>query len=154
MVRRPSRFAAAALGAAALASVLSACDKPTPNVTFLSDNTVSVVSPQTYCFDTNPDHCRFSTSKEIRVIHARGGSRILVDVPRQVATQSWTVTAATQSKNTFTALGVAGDSATVSTGHTAKVTVPFGQGNTYYLIVKQAADGKTGAWLVEVDITS
>ena len=78
----------------------------------LSQNVVSVVSPQTYCFDSDPSHCRFANSNDLRVIKARGGSRILVDVPRQVATQPWTVTAASESTdNTFKALGVAGDDA-------------------------------------------
>src|SRR2546427_6915377 len=92
---RQIRAVAVAAGVVAVAALLTACDKPTPRVTVLSNNTVTVVEPQTYCFDSNPKHCRINTGT-VKAVHARPGSELLIDVPHSVASKTWTVTSATQ----------------------------------------------------------
>lgn len=154
MSRRTNRLAAAVLGGAALVATLTACDKPTPKVTFQSGSTSTQAQPQTYCFDLA--HCRISTSNSVADLKASAGSTILVDVPRNVATNSWSVTAATVgSDNKYAQLQVDGtSSSTISDHHSTRVAVPFGTGQ-YVLIVKETRSGKdTATWVARITVTS
>lgn len=151
---RPVRLAAAALGVAAIATVLTACDKPTPRVTFLSGSTTVVVRPQTYCFDVQ--HCRVDTSSPVSSIKARPGTSMLVDVPRQVAAETWSVVAATEGTDQkFTQLQVDGaSSGSISNEHSTRVVVPYASGS-YYLIVRQESGGKdTATWIAKVSVSA
>ena len=151
---RPARLAAAALGVAAIATVVTACDKPTPKVTFLSGSTTTVVTAQTYCFDTQ--HCRVSSSTPVKSVRVTPGTSVLVDVPRQVASQTWSVVAATQGNDgTFSQLQVDGaSSGSITHSHSTRVAVPYATGQ-YYLIVRQQSGGKdTATWLAKVSLSN
>ncbi len=151
---RLNRVLAASAAVAATTTLLAACEKPAPKVTLLAHDTTVRVSPQTYCFDVA--HCRVSKKGNVAGIDAAAGSQILVDVPRAVARKEWSVTSATlQSDGSFKTI----DGTGVSTGklqdtHSARVTVPYGAGAEYYLIVLQQNGGKsTGTWVSRVTIT-
>lgn len=152
---RLTRVLAASAALASTATLLAACQKPTPEVTLLSGDTTVTVKPQTYCFDVT--HCRVSNSGNVADIKARAGSQILVDVPRTVALKEWLVTSATrQSDGTFQSIQGAGvSSGTVKDTHTVKVTVPYpAGGNDYFLIIQQkSGDKASGTWVGRVTIT-
>jgi hypothetical protein len=142
------------LGAAATiaaGTVLTACQKPVPDVTVLSGSETTVVHPQSYCFDAK--HCRFPKS-EVGGVSAQAGSTLLVDVPRAVAYAFWSVTSATQlGDGTFqTIKGQAYSSGAVHNSHSTRVAVPYGVG-TYYLVVTQLSTSGNGSWVAEVTIT-
>lgn len=147
---RSRRVLGAAAGLATAAVVLTGCEKPVPGVTILSGSTTTVVHPQTYCFDAT--HCRFPKS-QVGKISARRGSTLLVDVPREVAGTSWSVTSAVQkSAGTFqTISGASYSSGTVHDTHSTRVQVPYGVGS-YYLVVTQAGGSSTGSWIAEIAI--
>jgi hypothetical protein len=154
---RPVRTLAAVVAAVAAGGLLTGCGtKPSPNVTVLSGHTTSVVKPQTYCFDTNPAHCRVSAKGNVAAIKARQGSTIFVDVPRSVANSHWGVTSATENgSGQFQAITGSGlSSSTLHDRHSTRVNVPYGPGTKYYLIViQQAGSVQTASWVTQVTIT-
>jgi hypothetical protein len=154
MSRSTKRLAAAAVGAAAIATVLSACDKPTPKVTFQSGSTSTQATAQTYCYDVA--HCRISTSNSVAALDAKGGSTVLVDVPRDIASNSWSVTAATLGTDgKYTQLDLDGtSSSTITDSHSTRLAVPYATGQ-YVLIVRETRAGKeTGSWVARITVKS
>ena len=141
--------------AAAGATVLSlaACDRPVPEVTVLSGSTTIVVSPQTYCPDATPTHCRFSTSS-VHHLRAIAGSTLLVDVPREVADTSWSVVSASQKANgNFSTIpGANYASGTITGTHSVRLDVPYGVGS-YFLVVQSKGASTDGSWVAEVSIS-
>jgi hypothetical protein len=153
-LRRPL-FAVLAVAAGVL--TLAACDKPTPGVTIQSGSTSTVLKPQTYCFDAEPTHCRLTTSGNVGTLRAQGGSKIMVDVPRTIASGFWQVRSATQQSDcTFKGLTAQGtSSAVVHNRHSTRVQVPIGSGD-YYLIVTEAPQGTnkaTGSWVARIVVS-
>ncbi len=151
--RRPIRLAGAAVAVAGVMGLLSACDRPLPEVSVLSGSTVVRVQPQTYYFK-DPQQARV-TSGTVSTISASGGNSILVDVPREVADQQWSVSAITlDASGTQTALNAVGASSPrVSDTHSTRVVVPFGTGN-YFLKVASAGGTAGGVWLIQVHVTA
>lgn len=146
------RAGAAALGLAATAGLLSACDKPTPQVTFLANNTVTRAAPQTFCLDSTPNSCR--NPAPATNIKARSGSTILVDVPRSVAQARWQVSAGTVDQGKFTAIDSPGASSGVTSSHSVRVTVPVLTGaGSYVLLVGSVAGGRPATWVAQVTVT-
>ncbi len=139
---------AAAVGA--LATAVTACQKPLPELTVLSGSTTTTVQPQTYCFD--PAHCHFPKSV-VGQVSAQPGSTLLVDVPRAVATQTWGVVSAVRNaKGQFRSIkGANYRSGNVTNSHTTRVDVPYGVGS-YYLIVSQRGASTVGSWVAEITI--
>jgi hypothetical protein len=133
-------------------ATLSACNRPLPEVSVLSGSTVVRVQPQTYIFSGSKD--ARVTSGTVGSIRAVGGSQILVDVPREVASQQWSVSAISldaQGKQT----SVDSDGASspkVTHTHTTRVLVPYATGN-YFLKIASAGTDDGGVWLVQVTIT-
>jgi hypothetical protein len=156
-MHRPVRALAALAGVGAAAGLLVGCGtKPTPNVTVLTGSTTAVVRPQTYCFDASGGHCRVSPSGNVGSIRARAGSTVFIDVPRAVARSHWTATSATQAADgqfqTITGSGLS--SGTLHDTHSTRLTVPYGVGNQYYVIViEQNGQVQTGSWVTLVTIT-
>ncbi len=150
------RAAAAVAGIVAAGGLLAACSKPAPSITLLANRTVTVVQPQTYCFDANPNDCRIDPNA-IGAVHAASGSAILVDVPRTVASSSWQVQAATtDSSGKFSAVDSPGASSpALSDQHSTRVVVPTLTGTaSYFLIVRAGAQsGSRGAWVARVTVT-
>jgi hypothetical protein len=149
-MRRPFVLAATF---ALLAGSLAACQKPFPRITLLNGSVSTTVGAQTYCFDLA--HCHLA-SASVGGLHARAGSTILVDVPREVAARHWSaVSAQIESSGSFKTLNGAQFSSGMQHGsHTARVAVPFGVGSTYYLVVIAESSGKqTGSWVSKITIT-
>lgn len=144
----PSKRVLCAVAAGAV--LLTGCQKPFPDLTVLSGDTTTTVSPQTYCFDAA--HCHFPKST-VGQVSARAGSTLLVDVPRAVADQTWSVVSAVRKANgTFrTIKGANYSSNNVHDSHSTRVDVPYGVGG-YYLVVSQHGSS-LGSWVTEVTIS-
>ena len=133
-----------ATGFAAVA-LLTACDRPLPKITVLSGDTTVVITPQSYCFDAS--HCHFPKTSE-KVIHATAGLTLLVDVPREVADHSWSITSGTLSGNVLKSfVGENYSTGTIRNSHSARVDVPYGVGS-YTLVVRTTSD----AWISQVTV--
>jgi hypothetical protein len=134
------------------AVTLTACNRPLPEISVLSGSAVIRVQPQTYIFAGSTD--TRVTSGTVGSINAAGGSQILVDVPREVASQQWSVSAISldaQGKQS----SVNSDGASspkVTHTHTTRVLVPYATGN-YFLKIASAGNADGGIWLVQVRIT-
>jgi hypothetical protein len=151
--RRTTRLLAAALGCAALAVVLTACDKPTPSITVYNGRTAIKVNSAKYCFDGNANTCR--SSNAAGKISVTPGSTIVVDVPRQIASNHWAVTSLVkQSDGTITTID-ASSSPVVSNTHSVRITVPQATSGGYQIAVQSFTGTKaTGEWDVEVTLTT
>jgi hypothetical protein len=148
VARRAGLVAAAVLASATLTS----CDKPIPNVTFLTGSTTTLVHALNYCFDAIT-HCH-NTSK-ITIINAKSNSTVLVDVPREVADQHWIVTAFSLSKGKTTPLDGYGSSV-LHNRHSIRLPVPYasGGGSYYFLSVAEIRGAaQSGTWTVQVHVT-
>ncbi|MBV9593187.1 MAG: DUF2771 family protein [Actinobacteria bacterium] len=139
------------LGAGLLlaAGLLSACDKPLPQITVLSNRTVTRISPTTYCF--NPTRCRHTTASA-RSVTARSGTSILVDVPGSVADGHWLVSAYTQdSSGKQTPIEGAG-SGVLHNQHSVWLPVPTSSGAYALAIQSFTGATPTGIWDVVVQL--
>ena len=153
MPRRTARLAAAVLGTAAIATVLTACSKPTPNITVLSGRTTIRVAPAKYCFDGNAKTCR--TTSAAGSIKATSGATIVVDVPRQVATDHWAVAAFVKDSTGKITTIDASSSAVVSGTHSVRLLVPQASSGSYQLSVQSfTGAAATGEWDVEVSLSN
>jgi hypothetical protein len=90
-MRRHLRVLAIA-GALASSFLLSACDKPAPKITVQSGAYSATITPSTYCFDTDPNHCH-NFPLDLPVVSARADDTILIDVPSEVVDNGWSITA-------------------------------------------------------------
>jgi hypothetical protein len=150
---RPARLAAAALGVAAIATVLTACDKPIPSITVLSGRTTIRVDAAKYCYDGNTKTCR--TSSASGSIKATSGSSIVVDVPRQVATEHWAVAAFVKDSTGKITTIDAASSALVNNTHSVRLQVPAASQGSYQLSVQSfTGTTATGEWDVEVNLSN
>ena len=126
--------------------MLTACDKPAPNVTVLSGSTTVIVSPQTYCLDLT--HCH-TPGKAVPTVHAKAGASLLIDVPRAIADHAWTVSSGTFTNNQLHAfVGANYSTGTIRNTHTTRVDVPYGVG-TYTLAITTNVD----AWIAQVTVS-
>ena len=136
--------------AAAIAATvtLTACDRPLPKITVLSGSTTVVLGPQTYCFDAT--HCHHAKGN-VPTIHAVAGATLLIDVPRDVASHSWSVSSGTfVSADSFQSFqGENYSSGTVKNSHSARVDVPYGVG-TYAIAVQTNG---LSAWVANVSVS-
>lgn len=150
---RTVRLAAAALGVAAIATVLTACDKPIPSITVLAGHTTIRVAPAKYCYNGNTSTCRTSTSAGS--IKATSGSTLVVDVPREVAVDHWAVAAFVKdSTGKITTIDSA-SSALVSGTHSVRLQVPQASSGSYQLSVQSfTGTTATGEWDVEVSLSN
>jgi hypothetical protein len=147
------RVAAAVLGAGAIATVLSACDKPTPNITVFTGRTTIQVSPAKYCYDGNANTCR--TTSAAGSITATSGSTIVVDVPREVADNHWAVAAFVKDSTGKITTIDSSSSAVVSKTHSVRLLVPQASSGSYQLSVQSfTGAAATGEWDVEVTLNN
>ena len=151
---RLTRIAAVVLGTAAATAALAACAKPTPDVTIQTGATSSVIKPQTYCFDLS--HCRLSNSPTT-AIKAKAGTTMLVDVPRQVSTHTWSVTSASPSADGKSLSAIQLDGASVPSivnSHSARVVVPYGTGQYYLVVTQSNGSPNPSSWITRVQVSS
>jgi hypothetical protein len=79
---------------AAGASLLVACDKPTPEVTVSGSGNVINLEASRYCFDD--DHCRDGEVQDYGdapVLKLDRGEDVLISVPKAVGEEQWLVSA-------------------------------------------------------------
>ena len=142
-MRRPAAAVAAAVAAVGL---LAACDKPVPKITIQSGSVSTTVTPSTYTFDAA--HVRHSPL-DLPEITARPGGTVLVDVPRNVRDNGWTVNAL--SLDGAKSLGSSG---TITASHSYRVAAESNNGNPFIVQVQQLRsgepDGSIWSFLVKV----
>jgi hypothetical protein len=144
---------AGALAAAAVAAVLlSACDKPIPEITLLSGSTVSQVAATSYCFNSNQRNCHVTSA--VPRITATSSSTIMVTVPRSVAESPWIVSAfRLDDQGTRTPLDGYGSPALLQDTHSTRVAVPFGTGEYFLSVAQIEGAEQRGTWTVRVDVS-
>jgi hypothetical protein len=150
--RRSRRAPLATLAAAAAAAgVLTACEKPLPQVTVVGAGRVVTVAPSSYCFDTNS--CRKPGANRLAVVTVPADEKILVDVPRAVKSRGWQVRALSLTDDGKQI----GSSGPITDSHSYKVTSGAGSGAPFIVEVDQLrngqADGSKWSFLVSVSTT-
>jgi hypothetical protein len=128
-----------AIGGALAGSVLLAgCDKPAPKITVQEGSFSTTINPSTYCFDAS--HCRPSSKVDLPVIDTGPDGRILVDVPRDLVHNGWSVTAL--SLDGTKSLGGSG---AIHDSHSFRVAASTNNGNPFIVQVGQLRKGKPDA---------
>jgi len=147
MHRRAGAFA---VGIAAAAGLLAACDKPAPRVTVYGSRTVINVSASDYCFDST--HCRVQRLS-LPVIDVAADDKILVEVPRKLVGKGWQLRALDPS-NSNKEIGTSGE---IADSHSYKLTSGLAGGQPFIVEVNQLAggkpDGSTWSFIVKVSPT-
>jgi hypothetical protein len=142
-----------AVGIAAAAGLLVACDKPVPEVTVLSGSTTTQLQPSRYCFSTTANSCRSSDS--VGTVHARSDGTLLIDVPRPVAQAHWLVTAYRRAASGRpTPLDGYGSPSVLNDRHSIRLPVPYGEGTYYISVVQLNGPKQVGQWTATVEVTS
>jgi len=149
---RPRRLGLVLLAIVAAVSLLTACDKPIPQVTALANNKVTQLKAQNYCFDAS--HCKRDINQNLPTLKVTGGSTIQLDVPGDVADTSWSASefVVQSDGSTRTVLGTT----FLTNTHHADLLVPFvGQGQDFFIAV-QSTRGllKGGQWQARVEVVN
>jgi hypothetical protein len=149
---RSRRILAAALGAVVTAALLSACDKPVPEVTIQSGSRTTVVSPLRYCFDSALTKCRANLTPQ--TVSAQSSSTLFVDVPREVAAKHWIVSAyKVDNTGKKSPLDGYGSPSLLHDQHSTRVAVPYGTGSYFLSVAELDGTAQVGTWTVEVQVT-
>lgn len=132
-------------------ALLTSCDKPQSSITVLSNDRSSVVAAQPACAMVGT--CQLAANRETR-IKARGGSQILVDVPKELADAGWIVAAYTTDGTKNTAVTTSGAaSGTIHNQHTVRLNVPDSTVGSYYLqVTALRPSNQLTTWLVGVQL--
>ncbi len=148
------RSIAAGLGVLAAATLLTACDKPSPTITVLHGDGSDQVKAQPACAVFGSCHY---TQSDVRRINAAGGSQILLDVPKNLADSGWVAAAYTTdaagTKNT--ALNTPGASSQPIRGkHTVTLQVPDATTGSYLIqVTALKPSNQLTTWLIGVTLT-
>lgn len=89
----PTRPLVAVLSAGALLLALSACERPTPGVTIVSDGKSARTGSALYCrsvADLDAQRC-VETPDEVAVLRVAQGGQIGIDVDKKLADKGWYV---------------------------------------------------------------
>ncbi len=150
---RRSRLGAVATVAVA-AVTLSACTKPIPEITVYGDGHSLNVGAARYTFPNGKEHVRITDYGRAPTLRVQPGSDLLVDVPRELATNAWVVAAFTLDP-TGKATPLAGAGSAVHDTHSARLTAPPSSISDYFLqVVELRGSKQTGGWIVHVKVTS
>jgi hypothetical protein len=145
------------MGLVLSAGLLSACSKPQPTISLLSGSTSTIVRAQPFCV-LFKSPCAADLGR-VAQVRASAGSRILVDVPAEVAHTGWVAAAfTTDAAGQNTPIPGAG-SAPLSGTHSVRLTVPTPAGDTrtgsYQLQVSSLKpNNQRTTWLVTVALSS
>lgn len=145
---RYRRAAAAAVGAVAISSLLTACQKPSPEVTVLGGGKVATISPSKYCFD--PGQCR-TNSLDLPTFTLGPDDKAMIDVPRTVADHGWQVEALSLDNISK----VLGGSGPISNSHSFRVASNAGGGDPFVVRVDELSHGKPngGTWSFVIKVS-
>lgn len=147
---RSRRAAAAVAGVAAMTALLTACQKPTPEVTVLGGGKVATITPSTYCFDAA--HCR-AGKLELPTFTLGPDDKAMIDVPRAVVDRGWQVEALSL-KDISKVLGGSGP---ISGSHSFRVASNIADGDPFVVRVdelhKGKPDGSAWSFLIKVSQT-
>jgi hypothetical protein len=142
--------AVAVAGAAAATSLLTACQKPLPEVTVLGGGTVVRITPSTYCFGT--DQCRKS-ALDLPTVTLGADDKAMIDVPSKVKSRGWQVQALSLQDITK----VLGASGAIEDSHSYRVASNIANGDPFVVRVDELRDGKpdgsTWSFVVKVSPT-
>ena len=130
---RSRRALVAVLGLAAV--VLTACQKPAPQITVEGDGTVVTIAPSTYCFDAS--HCRKS-ALDLPALTVGPDQKVIVDVPHEVMANGWRVDARSLQDITK----VLGSSGPIQNSHSFRVAGSSGGGAPFIVQVSELDGGK------------
>ncbi len=145
---------AGALGLVAMTALVTACDKPRPTITVLSDNNSTVVPAQPTCTIDPSAPCAPEPGKQ-RTISARAGGQILLDLAPELADNGYLVTAFTSDGKTNTPLATPGASTGVSKSLTTRLAVPSQASGSYFLQVSALPPSKRyTTYLIRVNLTA
>ena len=144
---------AAAIGVIAAASVLSACDKPLPRITVYGDGHSVIVPAANYRFPDGAPHVEITDYSKAPTLRVQTGSELLVDVPHDIAVNSWVVAAFTlnaEGKST----PIAGAGSALHDEHTTRLAAAPADVSDYYLqVVELRGATQTGGWVLHVKTT-
>jgi len=149
--RALSRATTGALGLVTVGALVTSCDKPQPTVTMFNGSKARIVSAQPACLLTGK--CG-GDNRKVVVVAAAAGSRILIDVPRELARAGWIVAAfTTDASGKNTAIEGAG-STSVRGDHTVRVQVPQASSGGYFLQVSALRpSNQLTTWVARVQLT-
>ncbi len=149
---------AAVLGLVMIVSMLTGCTKPQPTITVLANNRSTTVPAQPTCTILASNPCTLEAGKR-RIVKARGGSQLLIDVPRQLADNGYIVAAYVTSGTTNTPLTTPGAATGPISGQlSVRLTVPSQVSGSYFVQVNALPSKNPSkqltSWLVLVELTS
>jgi hypothetical protein len=144
------RLLAVAVGALAVAGLLTACQKPAPEVSVLGGGTVIRITPSTYCFDTS--HCRKQVL-DLPTVTLGADAKALIDVPHTVKSNGWQVQALSLQDITK----VLGASGPITDSHSYRFASNAADGSPFLVRVDELdggkPDGSTWSFVVKVSQT-
>jgi hypothetical protein len=145
---RSRRVLAAAVGAVALTGLLTACQKPTPEVTVLGGGKVVTISPSRYCFTAS--QCR-AGKLDLPTFTVGADDKVMIDVPREVEHRGWQVQALSLEDVTK----VLGSSGAIHGSHSYRVASGAADGSPFIVQVNELSQGKPngGAWSFVVKVS-
>lgn len=141
-----------ALAVVAAVSALAGCDKPQPTITVLSDNHAIAVQAQPVCVILKT--CE-RDQKRVATVRAPGGSQILLDVPKELASGGWIAAAYTTDGAKNTPVSTPGaQSAPIRGNHSVRLLVPAAVEGSYFVEVSalRPSDQLTN-WVILVQLT-
>ncbi len=139
------------------ASALAACTKPSPDITVYGNGKSIVIDAAFYSFTGSVGAPSIADATDARSISAQQGSKVLIDVPRSVANNTWLVSAFTfDTAGKANALAGAGGVGNVTGAHTTRITVPSASVTPeYYVEVVELRHGlAAGGWVFHVRVSS
>jgi hypothetical protein len=149
---RPRRLGLVLLVLAAAVGLLTACDKPIPQVTAFANNTVTQLKAQNYCFDSVK--CKLNINQKLPTLKALPGSTIQFDVPGEVADTKWSASAFVVGQD-GSVQTIVGTAFLTNTHHTGLVVPIAAPGQTFFVGVQSTRGlSKGGEWQARVEIVS
>lgn len=143
------------LAAAAVVTVgLSACTKPIPEITVYGNGHSLNVPAARYTFPNGKEQVRITDYGKAPTLEVQPGTDLLVDVPRELATNAWVVAAFTLDPTGKTT-PLAGAGSAVHDTHSARLTAPPSAVTDYFLQVAELRGSKqAGGWILHVRVTA
>ncbi len=112
------------------------------------------VAAARYTFPNGKEHVQITDYGRAPTLTVQPGSDLLVDVPRELATNAWVVAAFTLGPTGKTT-PLAGAGSAVHDTHSARLTAPPSSVTDYFLqVVELRGSKQAGGWILHVKVTS